>query len=84
MKSGKNEKLAKNGEKGPNMDFFGFPTLFATIFITQAQQTGQKKPFSAFSGDFWSFLVRVILFSLKSSDLAGQLTQLVERDTKEV
>ena len=56
VKSGKNEKLAKNSEKGPKMDFFGFPTLFATIFITQAQQTGQKshfQPFWAIFGHFW-------------------------------
>ena len=53
VKSGKNEKLAKIGEKGSKMDFFGFPTLFATIFITRAHQTGQKSHFQ----HFWQFLV---------------------------
>lgn len=30
-----------------------------------------------------SIFIRVMLFSLKPSDLAGQITQLVKRDTKE-
>ena len=81
VKSGKNEKLAKNGEKGPKMDFFGFPTLFATIFITRAHQMGQKshfQPFRAIFGHFWCTPFEVKNRWVRTRQIAIFLPNLVD------
>ena len=68
VKSGKNENWPKTVKKRPKMDFFCSQTLFATIFYYPGPSNGPKKPFSAFSGDFWSFLV----YPLQAQKKVGQ------------
>ena len=54
-------KKAKNG-------FLWLPNIVCNYFYYPSPSNGPKKPFSAFSGDFWSFLV----YPLRAQKKVGQ------------